>query len=83
MLSFAARSLARSRIVVAPSAAVLRSAVSGLRFASSGIFYTKSDEYVRVEGTKGTCGISNYAQGQLGDVVYVGLPKVGDSFTKG
>jgi glycine cleavage system H protein len=41
------------------------------------IRYTKDHEYVRVEGDTGTVGITNYAQGQLGDVVYVELPAVG------
>jgi glycine cleavage system H protein len=39
--------------------------------------YTKDHEWVRVEGDKGTVGITDYAQKQLGDVVYVELPEVG------
>ena len=39
--------------------------------------YTKDHEWVRVEGDKGTVGITDYAQNQLGDVVYVELPEVG------
>lgn len=39
--------------------------------------YTKEHEWVRVEGDRGTVGISEYAQKQLGDVVYVELPDVG------
>ena len=42
--------------------------------------YTKDHEYIRVEGETGTVGITDYAQGQLGDVVYVELPRVGSSF---
>ena len=39
--------------------------------------YTKEHEWVRVEGDRGTVGITDYAQKQLGDVVYVELPEVG------
>ena len=39
--------------------------------------YTKDHEWVRVEGDHGTVGITDYAQKQLGDVVYVELPEVG------
>jgi glycine cleavage system H protein len=36
--------------------------------------YTKTDEWVRVEGDEATIGITDYAQDQLGDIVYVELP---------
>ena len=39
--------------------------------------YTKDHEWVRVEGDQGTVGITDYAQKQLGDVVYVELPEAG------
>ena len=45
--------------------------------------YTKEHEYVRVEGDIGTVGISNYAQEQLGDVVFVELPDTGRAFSAG
>ena len=45
--------------------------------------YTKDHEYIRVEGDAGIVGISDYAQGQLGDVVYVELPSVGKTLAKG
>lgn len=45
--------------------------------------YTKDHEYIRIEGDTGTVGISDYAQGQLGDVVFVELPAVGKALTKG
>jgi glycine cleavage system H protein len=45
--------------------------------------YTKDHEYIRIEGDTGTVGISDYAQGQLGDVVFVELPSVGKSLSKG
>jgi glycine cleavage system H protein len=46
-------------------------------------FYTKDHEYIRIEGTTGTVGITNYAQAQLGDVVYVELPEIGKTVTRG
>ena len=45
--------------------------------------YTKDHEWVRVEGTTGTVGITEYAQGELGDVVFVELPAVGKKFVQG
>jgi len=45
--------------------------------------FTKEHEWVRVEGDIGTVGITDYAQAQLGDVVYVELPEVGRKVTKG
>ena len=44
--------------------------------------YSKSHEWVRIEGDLATCGITQYAQEALGDVVYVDLPEVGDAFEK-
>ena len=45
--------------------------------------YTKDHEYIRVEGDAGIVGISDYAQSQLGDVVFVELPAVGKTVQKG
>jgi glycine cleavage system H protein len=45
--------------------------------------YTKEHEWVRVDGDTGTVGITNFAQQQLGDVVYVDLPEVGATLTAG
>lgn len=45
--------------------------------------YTKNDEWVRIEGDTATVGISDYAQDQLNDIVYVELPDVGASFAQG
>ena len=45
--------------------------------------YTKDHEYIRIEGDTGTVGITDYAQSQLGDVVYVELPTVGKTVQKG
>jgi glycine cleavage system H protein len=41
--------------------------------------YTKDHEWIRIEGETGTVGITDYAQGELGDVVFVELPAVGKS----
>jgi len=45
--------------------------------------YHEEHEWVRVEGEEGVIGISDYAQDQLSDVVYVELPEVGDTFDRG
>lgn len=45
--------------------------------------YTEEHEWIRVDGSTGTVGISDYAQKALGDVVYVELPQKGDTFTRG
>jgi glycine cleavage system H protein len=42
--------------------------------------YTKDHEWVNVQGDVATVGITEYAQRELGDVVYVDLPEVGDTF---
>ena len=45
--------------------------------------YTKDHEWVRVEGATAVVGISDYAQTQLGDVVYVEVPEVGRKLEQG
>ncbi len=45
--------------------------------------YTKEHEWVRIEGGVGTIGITDYAQKELGDIVYVDLPKVGAHIEQG
>jgi glycine cleavage system H protein len=45
--------------------------------------YTKEHEWIQVDGTIGTVGITDYAQNSLGDIVFVDLPKVGDSIEAG
>jgi len=45
--------------------------------------FTEEHEWIRVEGDVGTVGITDYAQGQLGDVVYVELPAVGKQVSQG
>lgn len=44
------------------------------------LHYSKDHEWVKVDGDVATVGITDYAQHALGDVVYVELPSVGDSF---
>jgi glycine cleavage system H protein len=45
--------------------------------------YTENHEWLRIEGDEGTVGITDYAQEQLSDIVYVDLPEVGDTFEEG
>lgn len=45
--------------------------------------YTKDHEWIRVEGRRGVVGITSFAAEQLGDVVFVELPKVGASLEQG
>lgn len=45
--------------------------------------YTKDHEWVRVRGERGTIGITDYAQNQLGDVVFLELPEVGRKLQAG
>ena len=45
--------------------------------------YTKDHEWISMDGSIGTVGISEYAQVQLGDVVFVEVPEVGMSYKKG
>jgi glycine cleavage system H protein len=45
--------------------------------------YTKEHEWVNVEGDTATIGITDHAQKELGDIVYVDLPKVGTTVEKG
>jgi glycine cleavage system H protein len=48
----------------------------------SDLLYTKEHEWARFEGDIATIGITDYAQGELGDIVFVELPEVGSSVTK-
>lgn len=47
------------------------------------LYYTKNDEWVKVENDIGTIGITDYAQDQLGDIVYVEEIKKGSTINKG
>ena len=48
-----------------------------------GLYYSESHEYVKVEGNFGYIGITDYAQHELGNVVYVDMPEVDDEVTAG
>lgn len=47
------------------------------------VLYTKDHEWIRMTGETGTVGITHFAQKELGEVVFVELPKVGTSFDAG
>ena len=47
------------------------------------VHYTKEHEWIRVEGDTATVGVTDFAQGQLGDVVFVEIPEAGRQVTKG
>ena len=49
----------------------------------SDLKYTEEHEWIRIDGDVGTVGISNFAQEQLGDVVFVELPEIGKSVAPG
>jgi glycine cleavage system H protein len=55
--------------------------VTDLKFPTD-LKYTKSDEWIRIEGAEGVVGVSDYAQNALSDVVFLELPEVGKSFKK-
>jgi|SRR5579871_4336370 len=46
-------------------------------------YFTKDHEWIEVDGDTGTVGITDYAQGQLGDITFVELPEPGAAVTKG
>jgi glycine cleavage system H protein len=47
------------------------------------VYFTQDHEWIAVDGPTGTVGITNYAQGQLGDITFVDLPEVGAVVAKG
>jgi len=47
------------------------------------VYYTKEHEWIRVEGDAATIGITDFAQGQLGDVVFVEVPEAGKQLSQG
>lgn len=47
------------------------------------VYYTKDHEWIRVDGDSATVGITDFAQGQLGDVVFVEVPEAGRVLSKG
>jgi glycine cleavage system H protein len=56
--------------------------ISELKFLEN-VRYTDDHEWARLDGDIATIGISDYAQDQLGDIVFVELPETGSSFDKG
>ena len=44
--------------------------------------YTKDHEWISIEGDVATVGIADFAQGELGDIVYVEIEKIGENFSK-
>lgn len=48
-----------------------------------GLYYSKDHEWVKVEGDTASIGITDYAQDSMGDIVYVELPEVGETFDMG
>ena len=47
------------------------------------LYFTKDHEWIAVDGSEATVGVTDYAQGQLGDIVFVELPQPGASVEKG
>ena len=47
------------------------------------VYYSNEHEWIRVEGDQATVGITDFAQGQLGDVVFVEVPEAGRAVTRG
>ena len=47
------------------------------------LYYTQDHEWIDVDGDTGTVGITDYAQGQLGDITFVELPEAGSTVKKG
>lgn len=47
------------------------------------LFYTKTHEWIKIEGDTGTIGITHFAQEQLGDITFIELPEVGATLTQG
>ena len=45
--------------------------------------FTKNHEWIEIDDDKITLGITDYAQGELGDIIFVELPKIGDVFNQG
>lgn len=52
-------------------------------FSNFRLFCCLAHEYIKVVGKIGTCGITDFAQSALGDIVFIDLPEVGDEFEKG
>ena len=61
----------------------IKKTLSGGKMVLEHLLYTESHEWLNVEGNIAVLGITDYAQHELGDIVYVELPGVGDELTKG
>jgi len=48
----------------------------------SDLKYTKDHEWIRIDGTEATIGITDFAQHELGDIVYVDIPSLGEEISK-
>jgi len=81
-VSVFARSVARQsvRYVARTNISPMMLSSGSTRFSS---FFTPAHEYIKIDGKIGTCGITDFAQAALGDIVFVDLPEVGDEFEKG
>eukprot|EP00200_Dunaliella_tertiolecta_P003299 CAMPEP_0202351748 /NCGR_PEP_ID=MMETSP1126-20121109/8249_1 /ASSEMBLY_ACC=CAM_ASM_000457 /TAXON_ID=3047 /ORGANISM="Dunaliella tertiolecta, Strain CCMP1320" /LENGTH=166 /DNA_ID=CAMNT_0048943887 /DNA_START=52 /DNA_END=552 /DNA_ORIENTATION=+ len=64
-------------------ASLLQSGARAFATVKDGLKYAASHEWAQVNGDVATVGVSDHAQGELGDVVYVELPEVGKELTKG
>ena len=49
----------------------------------SNLLFTKEHEWLNIEGDEAKIGITNFAQSELGDIIFVELPEIGDIFNKG
>ena len=49
----------------------------------SDLLYTKDHEWIKIENGIATVGITDYAQGELGDIIFIELPEIGDSVQAG
>ncbi|KAL3936368.1 MAG: hypothetical protein SGBAC_008296 [Bacillariaceae sp.] len=76
-----ARSIARRTVARTWRTQVVAPQFGSLRFAST--YFTPAHEYITVEGSVGTVGVTDFAQAALGDIVFVDLPELEDEFEKG
>ncbi len=49
----------------------------------SNLLFTKDHEWLDIDGNEAKIGITNFAQSELGDIIFVELPEIGDTFSKG
>merc|ERR1711872_563714 len=75
--------LASSKFMIQSSSSSLQTSGFATSTKLCEIFFTKKHEWVKVDGSKGTVGVSAYAAEALGDVVYAQLPEPGDDIVAG